>query len=194
MDPVNILILAALVAFTAANYSGSKSSLKSKVSAVSKRASGWLQTVPPNILAISSLLQFIGVFPIVDTWFLQEPGQTARLIFFFLFLLFSWIQLKSYRSLGGSYSTEIVIFKDHKLVTNGLYSVIRHPQYTSQLLADLFAGMAMLSSPVVLLTLFVSLPLLIMRAKKEEEMLAANFKDSFTDYRKRSGFFLPWVG
>ena len=194
MDPVNILVLIALVAFTAANYSGSKSSLKSKVSAVSKRASGWLQTVPPNVLAISSLLQFAGVFPIVDTWFLPQPGQTERIIFFLLFLLFSWIQLKSFKTLGNNYSTEIVIFKDHKLVTSGIYSIIRHPQYAGQLLADLFAGLAMLSSPVVILTVFISLPLLVLRAKKEEEFLSITFSEGFTSYRKRSGFFTPWLG
>lgn len=194
MDPVNILILIALVAFTAANYSGSKSGLKSKVSAVSKRASGWLQTVPPNVLAISSLLQFAGVFPIVDTWFLPQPGQTIRIIFFLLFLLFSWIQLKSFKTLGTNYSTEIVIFKDHKLVTSGIYSIIRHPQYAGQLLADLFAGLAMLSSPVVILTVLLSFPLLVLRAKKEEDFLSSAFSEGFTTYRNRSGFFIPWLG
>lgn len=195
MDPVNILVLIALVSFTAANYSGSKSSLKSKVSAVARRASGWLQTVPPNILALSSLLQFLGVFPVLNTWFLlPEPGQTLRMIFFLLFVLFSWVQLKSFKLLGSSYSTEIVIFKDHKLVTSGVFSAIRHPQYLSQLLADLFAGLAIMSSPVIILTLFVSLPLLILRGKKEEEMLASNFKDDYESYRKKSGFFLPFIG
>ncbi len=195
MDPVNILVLIALVSFTAANYSGSKSSLKSKVSAVSRRASGWLQTVPPNILALSSLLQFLGVFPIVNTWYLiPEPDQTLRVVFFFLFVLFSWFQLKSFKSLGSSYSTEIVIFKDHKLVTTGPYSAVRHPQYLSQLLADLFAGLAIMSSPVIILSLFVSFPLLVMRGKKEEELLAANFKESYETYRKKSGFFLPFTG
>ena len=195
MDPVNILILIALVSFTAANYSGSKSSLKSKVSAVSRRASGWLQTVPPNILALSSLLQFLGVFPIVNTWYLiPEPDQTLRVVFFFLFVLFSWFQLKSFKSLGSSYSTEIVIFKDHKLVTTGPYSAVRHPQYLSQLLADLFAGLAIMSSPVIILSLFVSFPLLVMRGKKEEELLTANFKESYETYRKKSGFFLPFTG
>ncbi len=195
MDPVNILILIALVSFTAANYSGSKSSLKSKVSAVSRRASGWLQTVPPNILALSSLLQFLGVFPVLNTWFLlPEPGQTLRVVFFLLFVLFSWIQLKSFKSLGSNYSTEIVIFKDHKLVTGGFYSVIRHPQYLSQLLADLFVGLAIMSSPVIILTLFVSLPLLVMRGMKEEELLASTFKEGYESYRKKSGFLIPFIG
>lgn len=195
MDPVNILVLIALVMFTGANYSGSKSSLKSKVSAVAKRASGWEQTVPPNILALSSLLQFFGVFPLFNSWFLlPEPGQPLRIVFLLLFVLFSWLQLKSFKSLGTNYSTEIVIFKDHKLVENGIYSFIRHPQYLSQLLADLFAGLAILSSPVVFLTLFISLPLLVLRGKREEEMLSATFKEAWTSYKKRTGFFIPFVG
>ncbi|GAB1348749.1 hypothetical protein MASR1M107_09620 [Ignavibacteriales bacterium] len=194
MDPINILVLVALIFFTTANYSGSQKSFKGKVSAVSRRASGWIQTIPPNVLGISALLQFIGVFPLFDPWFFgMEIQPVIRIIAFALFILFSYTHLRSFKSLGNNYSIEILLYKEHKLVTNGLYGIVRHPQYLSQILADLCVGVALISLPVVLITLLLSLPLLIIRGKKEEEMLQSHFKEEFVTYRKKTGFFIPFL-
>ncbi|MBK7865660.1 MAG: isoprenylcysteine carboxylmethyltransferase family protein [Ignavibacteriales bacterium] len=194
MDPINILVLVALVFLMSANYAGSQKSLKGKMGLVARRASGWLQSVPPNVLAFSTLLQFLGCFPIIDTWFLgYTPDSYVRILFFVLFLLFSFTQIRSYKTLKESYSTDMLIYKNHRLVKNELYRFIRHPQYLSQLLADLCVGVALLSSPVIILTLLVGFPLLILRAKKEEEMLASHFKGDFDSYKKSTGFFLPFI-
>lgn len=194
MDPINILVLVALVFLMSANYAGSQKSLKGKMGLVARRATGWLQTVPPNVLAISTLLQFLGCFPIIDTWFLGfTPDTPVRILFFLLFLLFSFTQIRSYKTLSENYSTDIMIYKNHRLVKKEFYKIIRHPQYLSQLLADLCVGVALLSTPVIILTLLASLPLLILRAKKEEEMLVSHFKEEFNSYKKSTGFFLPFI-
>lgn len=194
MDPINILVLVSLVFLMSANYAGSQKSLKGKMGLVSRRASGWLQSVPPNVLAISTLLQFLGCFPIIDPWFLSyTPNDAVRILFFALFILFSFTQIRSYKTLKECYSTDILIYKNHRLVKNGLYKFIRHPQYLSQLLADLCVGVALLSSPVIILTLVTSFPLLLLRAKKEEEMLSSHFKGEFDSYKKNTGFFFPFI-
>ncbi|EKM52178.1 uncharacterized protein PHACADRAFT_212748 [Phanerochaete carnosa HHB-10118-sp] len=40
------------------------------------------------------------------------------------------IRVASYRQLGRHFTFELAIRKDHKLVTSGPYSVVRHPSYT----------------------------------------------------------------
>jgi protein-S-isoprenylcysteine O-methyltransferase Ste14 len=130
----------------------------------------------------------------MNTWFIgYTPDDATRLIFFTLFILFSVTQIKSYKSLGASYSTDILIYKNHKLVNNDFYKFIRHPQYLSQILADLCIGVTLLSSPVIILTLIVVFPLLILRGKKEEEFLSSQFKKEFDNYKKKTGFFLPFL-
>ncbi len=194
MDPINILVLVTLIFLMSANYAGSQKSLKGKMGLVARRASGWLQSVPPNVLAVSTLLQFLGCFPIMDTWFLEyTPSDTVRILFFALFIIFSFTQIRSYKTLSESYSTDILIYKNHRLVKNDLYKLIRHPQYLSQLLADLCIGVVLLSSPVIILTLVAGFPLLILRAKKEEEMLASHFKGEYDTYKKSTGFFIPFI-
>ena len=47
---------------------------------------------------------------------------------------------------------------------------------------------------VVPAVILIELPLFIMRAKKEDELLQKHFGDEFTAYKKRSGFFIPFIG
>ena len=58
---------------------------------------------------------------------------------------------------------------------------------------DLGGGIATLSYVVIILTL-VEIPFVIMRAFLEEKLLYKNFKESFSDYKKRSGFMFPFIG
>ena len=111
-----------------------------------------------------------------------------------MFITFSWLQTMSFKGLGEYYSPEIAVFKSHKLVTEGFYKSIRHPQYLFQILSDFGAGVATMSFLVLPMTIFVLLPLFILRAKYEEKLLNEKFGDDWSEYKKRSGFLLPFVG
>jgi protein-S-isoprenylcysteine O-methyltransferase Ste14 len=95
--------------------------------------------------------------------------------------------------MGENYAQEILIFKDHRLIEKGPFGIVRHPQYISQILLDLGAGIATLSYILIPLAL-IELPLLILRAALEEKLLAKNFKDTFDSYKKKTGFMIPFVG
>jgi protein-S-isoprenylcysteine O-methyltransferase Ste14 len=95
--------------------------------------------------------------------------------------------------LGENYSQEIVIFRNHSLVQRGPYKLIRHPQYASQILMDIGAGMLTLSYIVLPLAL-IQIPFLMMRASLEEALLEKHFKEEFKTYRENSGAFFPFVG
>ncbi|MHB9040989.1 MAG: methyltransferase family protein [Melioribacteraceae bacterium] len=84
--------------------------------------------------------------------------------------------------------------KDHKLITGGIYKFIRHPQYLSQLLSDLGAGLALLSYIVVPVVVLIEIPLFIMRAVLEDKLLQKHFGEEYSAYKKRSGFIIPFVG
>ncbi|KAF9043353.1 hypothetical protein BJ165DRAFT_1312282, partial [Panaeolus papilionaceus] len=44
------------------------------------------------------------------------------------------IRVSAFKTLGGFFTFQVGIHKDHKLITNGLYSVVRHPAYAGILL------------------------------------------------------------
>jgi protein-S-isoprenylcysteine O-methyltransferase Ste14 len=77
------------------------------------------------------------------------------------------------------------------LVTSGPYRHIRHPLYTSEVLAFLGVLLPVLS-PLSLTIYSCYLGLTALRARYEEEVLLAAFPD-YASYRRRTWRFLPGV-
>lgn len=195
MDPINLLTAVNLFVSMTANLGGAQKGLKTSITKVVDRPDTFLQKVPPNVAMLVLLLIIIGIFNIGTLDESYTTGLMAiRYIGFGVFVLFSWLQVTAYKSLGKSYAQDIVIVKEHKLCTTGLYKFIRHPQYMSQFLSDLGAGLALMSYLAVPIVVLVELPLFIMRASFEERLLSKHFKNDFVEYKKKSGFILPFIG
>ena len=195
MDPINLLVAINFSVSMSANYSGAKKGLKTSITKVVERPATFLQKVPPNIAALVLVLTILSIFKIgslSDKFEIQfESIRIAGLI---LFLIFSWLQVWAYKSLGKNYAQDIVILKEHQLHTTGIYKFIRHPQYISQILSDLGAGLALLSFTVVPIVILFELPLFIMRASVEDKLLQKHFGEKFSAYKKQSGFIIPFIG
>ncbi len=193
MDAINIISGVALIFSLYANSTATKGGLKGVVTKSEKKPKTYLQKIPLNISALILVLQILGLFQI-GTLELGDDLLTIRIIGLFVFILFSWLQVQSFKNLKENYSQEIVIKKNHNLVTTGFHKTIRHPQYLSQVISDLGLGIAICGYLVVPLVLFVELPLFILRARKEEELLQSYFGDKFDEYKKRSSFMIPFIG
>lgn len=76
-----------------------------------------------------------------------------------------------------------------RLVTDGPYAVIRHPMYVGLMLASV--GGLLLYRTWTALWLVVQLPVLVVRAAREEEALAAEFGAAWEAYRDRVPGWLP---
>ena len=100
--------------------------------------------------------------------------------------LFVWM----FRTLGKNLTDTVVTRKEHTLVTTGPYRWIRHPLYTSAALTTP-ATFLITANFFFLLAGCVTLSLLVIRTRKEEENLVARFGDDYRDYMKRTGRFLP---
>lgn len=194
-NAINILVALNLLVSMSANYSGAKKGLKTSITKVVERPVTFLQKLPPNISALVLILTILSIFKIgslTDNFEIQfESIRIAGLI---MFLIFSWLQVWAYKSLGKNYAQDIVILKEHQLHTTGIYKFIRHPQYISQILSDLGAGLALLSFTVVPIVILFELPLLIMRASVEDKLLQKYFGEKFAAYKKESGFIIPFIG
>ncbi len=194
-NAINILVAINLLVSMSANLSGAKKGLKTSITKVVERPTSFLQKIPPNVAAIVLVLTIISVFNIGTVTVANDSKFFGiRIAGLAIFVVFSWLQVFAYKSLGSSYTQDVVILKGHKLFTAGIYRFIRHPQYLSQLLSDLGAGLALLSFLVVPAVLFFEVPLFIMRAALEDKLLEKHFGDEFSEYKKRSGFMIPFIG
>lgn len=192
MDPINILLGLNVIATFGAHYSGAKTGFRSAVGAVKEKPRTGLQKIPVYLSTLTLVAVILGVFKIGTLEYLPEY-ETVRIIGLVFFLLFSWIQVFSVKALGESYSQEILILKNHKLVTGGIFSIVRHPQYLSQMLMDIGAAVALMSY-IVLPLAVIEIPFLIMRAVMEEKLLEKYFREEFSAYKKKSGFIIPFIG
>jgi len=88
--------------------------------------------------------------------------------------------------LGRSWSNQIKIYEHHRLVTTGIYSVIRHPLYATFII--MFLGNALMYSNWLagVLTAVVFVPMMEFRARQEEKILTETF-DGYADYMKTTG-------
>ena len=86
-----------------------------------------------------------------------------------------------------------MIKKNHELIMKGPFNVVRHPQYMCQILLDVGAAAATLSYVVGFLAL-IEIPIYIMRASTEDKLLNKYFAEKFSEYKKKSGFMIPFIG
>ena len=192
MDPINIIILLNVIGTFGANVTGAKRGLKSKVSEVKEKPITFLQKFPPVISAISLIALVFAVFQIGTLDYIEEYNS-LRYIGLVVYLVFSWIQVWSFKTLGDNYSQDIMIKKNHELIMKGPFKIVRHPQYMCQILLDLGAAAATLSFVVGFLVL-IEIPIYIMRASAEDKLLSKYFTERFSEYKKKSGFMFPFIG
>jgi protein-S-isoprenylcysteine O-methyltransferase Ste14 len=192
MDPINIIVGLNIIATFGANVSGAKKGFRAKVGAVKEKPNTYLQKLPVVLTTVTLIALIFGVFQI-GTLFYNEEYSLIRYIGLAVYLIFSWIQIWAFNSLGENYAQDILIKKNHQLVFSGPFKIIRHPQYMSQILIDLGGAAATLSYIAAPLAL-IQIPIILLRASVEDKLLAKHFGDEFRSYKKKSGFVLPFIG
>lgn len=108
-------------------------------------------------------------------------------IFAPFFLVGAWLGIE------GVKQTTLKVAETHRteeVVTSGVYSLVRHPQYLGGLLAHvgisflLSAWLSLLFTPLVVVLLYVV-------SRKEEEELVKEFGKEYEDYKKKVSMFMP---
>jgi protein-S-isoprenylcysteine O-methyltransferase Ste14 len=79
-----------------------------------------------------------------------------------------------------------------ELVTGGIYAYARHPQYTGFLLMTL--GLLVHWATIPLLIMWPILVFMYYRlAKKEEREMEKGFGDKYTEYKRKTSMFVPFL-
>jgi len=170
-----VLVVAAL--FTQGNLSAGERE---------DRANRW-------VLAVFLPLGVIGAY--VPAWcdrtgFWVIDGDTVRWLGVALYAAGGALRLWPVFVLGRRFSGLVAIQPGHRLVTGGIYGVIRHPSYLGLLVNMLGWALAFRSLIGVLLGA-LTVAILIGRIRSEEALLHTQFGAEYEAYRARTWRLIP---
>lgn len=138
-------------------------------------------------------IYFIGfILPGIDFRFAwsNEPVWLvilSNLIFFaaYIFIFFVFRE-NTYAS------TVIQVENKQKVITTGLYSIVRHPMYSGMVIMSLFMPLA-LGSYFSLIPMLFIIPILVFRIKGEEKTLIKEL-DGYSDYCLKTPYrLIPFI-
>ncbi len=90
-----------------------------------------------------------------------------------------------------SLSSGHYVLPDQKVVARGPYAWIRHPMYLGVFLIWLGLAAAYCNILVLAVALVYVVPIYVLYIRSEEELLQAQFGDSYRGYQQRVGMLLP---
>lgn len=117
----------------------------------------------------------------------------TEFIGFFLIISGVMLAFVAKQQLGDAwvYASVYRIVPKQKLLTTGVYKIVRHPIYTGITLS--FVGIELLASSWLWVSmLFFCIPFYI-QAKKEEKLLVKHFGKKYKDYQQRTKMLIPWI-
>jgi len=159
-------------------------------------ACGWLRSAW-FYLASSALffgIAYLGWVPL--PWTITPTARCwmlalGSLLFFPGMCLIIWGRLVLGKNYFVSTGFGAQLFKEHQLITIGPYAIVRHPMYAGLMFAAWGALLIYATWTTVYFAIFA--PFLMMRARREEQALAAEFGEKWTEYCRRVPTFFPRI-
>ena len=155
----------------------------------------WIQ-VTVNILSIAI---FIVIVYFLWIPLIKIPAGIARifgiiglLVYITGMVFLFWARNALGKYWGLSSSRQVKLLDDHQLIQSGPYAFVRNPMYFGWWVAVL--GLLMLYPTWIMLILFIySIITFTGRAKHEDVALSERFGMQWTEYKKRTRFFIPFI-
>jgi len=126
----------------------------------------------------------------LDFW--TFGGEGVRWLGFALFAVGGVLRIAPVFVLGRRFSGLVAIQPGHRLVTDGIYGVVRNPSYLGLIVNSLGWSLAFRSGVGVALTVLMIVPL-VARMNSEERLLADQFGTEYEAYRARTWRLIPYA-
>ncbi len=109
-----------------------------------------------------------------------------------LFVIGFTIILVAHITLWRLYSSALVIKKDHRLLTHGIYRSTRHPIYLGTIIATI--GLSVYASSLYgFIAMLAQFPIFLIRIRIEERLLTEEFGDEHRAYKMAVSKLIPFI-
>ncbi len=102
-------------------------------------------------------------------------------------MLWGRLTMKDMHNVSTDFGAQL--YADHRLVTGGPFALMRHPMYVGGMMAEIGALLIYRTWATLLIT--INVPLLPMRARREEALLAAHFGSEWEEYSSQVPRWIP---
>lgn len=120
---------------------------------------------------------------------IQSPLNIIGIIMFIIGLI---ISINAQATITKNYSWTLQIREGHTLVTNGLYTYVRHPVYLGTFIR-VIAIPIYASSLLGFLLGLLAIPILNYRIGLEERMLVEEFGEEYKQYKEHTWKLFPFI-
>jgi protein-S-isoprenylcysteine O-methyltransferase Ste14 len=143
----------------------------------------------------------LGALGIVDAYlpaytdridFLTFGGEGVRWLGFLLYTTDGLLRIAPVFVLGRRFSGLVAIQPEHRLVSSGLYGIIRHPSYLGLFVLAFGWGLAFRSGLGVAIAVLM-LVVVLARIESEERLLSETFGAEYEAYRNRTWRLIPYI-
>ncbi len=110
---------------------------------------------------------------------------------FSLFAVANVIRISAIGSLGRYWSLHVEVRERHPFVREGMYRYVRHPAYLSFVLEHVAVPLVGNAWWTLAVTVFVYVPLIVLRLSREEAALVDKFGDVYRAYQQEVGALVP---
>lgn len=132
-------------------------------------------------------------WPVFSPFLLDQPAINVvfQILAAAAAIYSAWLAVAAIRELGGQWSLEARVLDDHKLVTSGVYSLVRHPIYTAMLGMLISSGIVISHWLAVAVAVIAFLVGTSVRIHLEEKLLSDAFGNEFQEWKRRVPGLIP---
>lgn len=109
-----------------------------------------------------------------------------------VFALALWLFYRTHQQLGRNWSVSLDIREKHKLVTTGVYTLVRHPMYSAFWMWAIAQALLLPNWVAGLAGIIGFGALFFGRVFEEERLMLQAFGDEYRAYMRRTSRVLPW--
>ena len=189
LHSTNIVFLIGLVIYVAIrkHYMTRLQYAETEVNAIDQKDRILMAAVALTVIVLPVLYLLTPLFSFADyalSWKLRILGSG---VIAFSLLLF-W---RSHADLGTNWSPSLEIRRDHRLITRGVYSRVRHPMYTSIWLWCLGQGLMLPNWFIAWAPLVCFSLMYFRRIRREEQIMRDRFGAEYDAYVRVTGRLFP---
>ena len=104
-----------------------------------------------------------------------------------------WLTISAVRELGRQWSLKARLIEGHKLVSTGVYGIVRHPIYTAMLGKLIATGLVYSHWIALIAAIILFLIGTRIRTNIEERLLGEAFGDEFNEWKGRVPGLVPFL-